>query len=362
MRNYQKDANLDNRLHKLIKFFDIKKRITIKDIAKALNLTSSTVSRALNDNSRISEKTKQAVKQTAKELGYEPNYLASALRKGKSNLVGLIIPRANSYFFSSVVKAIGDRLSIEGYNIIITQSNESYEKECQNIESLLYTQVDGIIASLANETVDLEYYNKIKANGVPLVIFDRGEDSLNVDYIGIDDYLSSFKVVEHLYNQGCRRIAHIGGYRHTRIYESRVEGYIDALTKFNLPLEESLISESNLKVEDGRAIMEELLKLPNKPDAIYAAGDFAALGALQVAKENHISIPDDIALVGFSNEPFTSLITPSITSIEQHSEMIGRLAAETFLDRINNPDKAVKLNKIVLDTELIVRESSKKLK
>lgn len=347
-------------MHKFIKIFTIKKTITIKDIAKALNLTSSTVSRALNDNPRISENTKQAVKQMAKELNYEPNYLASALRKGKSNLVGLIIPRANSYFFSSVVKAIGDRLSMEGYNIIITQSNESYEKECKNIETLLYTQVDGVIASLANETVILDHYEKIKNKGIPLVIFDRGEDNLNVDYIGIDDYLSSFKVVEHLVQQGCKRIAHIGGYKHTRIYQNRIEGYIDALKKYNLPIEDDLIFECNLKTEDGREAMHKLLSIKNRPDAVYAAGDFAALGALQVLQENDIAIPGEVAVVGFSNEPFTSLITPSITSIEQHSEDIGRLAAETFLDRVNQPEKEVKLNKIVLDSELIVRSSSNK--
>ncbi|MEC3905429.1 LacI family DNA-binding transcriptional regulator [Tamlana sp. 2201CG12-4] len=349
-------------MHKLIKFFDIKKKTTIKDIAKALNLTSSTVSRALNDNPRISNKTKEAVRLAAKELNYEPNYLASALRKGKSNLVGLIIPRANSNFFSSIVKSVGDRLSLDGYNIIITQSNESYERECENIESLLYTQVDGIIASLANDTVQLDHYEKIKSKGIPLIIFDRGEDALGVDYIGIDDYLSSFKVVEHLYDQGCRRIAHIGGYRHTRIYQNRIEGYIDALKKYNLPVEDDLIIESTLKREDGRKAMEDFLKLGHRPDAVYAAGDFATLGALQVLQEHKISVPDEVALVGFSNEPFTSLITPSISSIEQHSEAMGRIAAETFLDRINHPEKPVKLNKIVLDTELIIRQSSNRNK
>lgn len=298
----------------------------------------------------------------AKKMKYEPNYLASALRKGKSNLVGLIIPRANSYFFSTVVKAIGDRLSLEGYNIIITQSNESYEKECKNIETLLNTQVDGIIASLANETVVLDHYEKIKTKGIPLVIFDRGEDNLEVDYIGIDDYLSSFKVVEHLLKQGCKRIAHIGGSKHTRIYRHRNEGYIDALKKYNLPVEDELILENKLKIEDGRKAMEDLLKLENRPDAVYAAGDFAALGALQVLQENNISIPDEIAVVGFSNEAFTSLVTPTITSVEQHSETIGRIAAETFLDRINNPNKKVKLNKIILDSELIIRASSNRNK
>ena len=338
-----------------------KKKSTIKDIANVLGITPSAVSKALNDHPRISDKTKTAVLQVAKNLNYQPNHLASALRKGKSNLVGVIIPRANSHFFSSIIEKIEELLNEKGYNIIITQSNESYKKECQSIDALLYTQVDGIIASMANETIKLDYYEKIKAKGVPLILFDRGENDLNVDYVGIDDYLSSHMVIEHLVNQGCKRIAHIAGFSHTRIYKNRIRGYRDALEKYNLPVEESLIMESNLRLEDGRNLMKKLLEQPNRPDAVYAAGDYAALGALQILQENNIEVPKDIALVGFSNEPFTSLVTPSITTIEQHSEEIGKLSAETFLWRIENPKEKVSLNKKILQPQLIIRESSKKI-
>ncbi|MBG7631601.1 MAG: LacI family DNA-binding transcriptional regulator, partial [Bacteroidetes bacterium] len=167
-----------------------KKKTTIKDIANVLGLTPSAVSKALNDHPRISDKTKISVRQVAENLNYQPNHLASALRKGKSNLIGVIIPRNNSSFFSSVVENIEEVLSEKGYNIIIAQSYESYKKECSSIDALLYTQVDGIIASMANETTDLKYYKKIKSKGVPLVLFDRGENDLEVDYVGIDDYLS----------------------------------------------------------------------------------------------------------------------------------------------------------------------------
>lgn len=338
-----------------------KKKTTIKDIANVLGLTPSAVSKALNDHPRISDKTKIAVRQVAENLNYLPNHLASALRKGKSNLVGVIIPRNNSNFFSSVVENIEKILNKEGYNIIITQSYESYEKECNNIDSLLNTQVDGVIASMANETTDLSFYEKIKAKGIPLVLFDRGENDLNVDYVGVDDYLSSFNVVEHLYTQNCRRIAHIAGFSHTRIYKNRIKGYRDALAKFDLPIEESLIIETNLRLEEGRRIMQQLLDLPNRPDAVYAAGDFAALGALQVLLENNIKVPEEIALVGFSDEPFASYVTPAITSINQYSEQIGKLAAEAFLYRINNPLEKVGLNKIILNAELIARDSSNKI-
>jgi len=337
------------------------KKATIKDIANVLGITPSAVSKALSNHPRISDKTKAAVLQIAKNLNYQPNHLASALRKGKSNLVGVIIPKANSHFFSSIIENIEEVLNEKGYNVIIAQSNESYEKECKSIDALLYTQVDGIIASMANETIKLDYYEKIKSKGIPLILFDRGENDLNVDYVGIDDYLSSHLVIEHLVEQGCKRIAHIAGFSHTRIYKNRIRGYRDALEKFGLAVEESLIIESNLRIEDGRRIMKQLLELKNRPDAVYAAGDYAALGALQVLQENHINVPEEIALVGFTNEPFTSLVTPSITSVEQHSEQIGKVAAETLIKRLEFPDEKVSLNKLILPAELIIRLSSKKI-
>lgn len=336
-----------------------KKRTTLKDIANALNISPAAVSKAMHDDSRISDKTKKAVKRIAKELDYQPNHLASALRKGKSNLVGVIVPRTNSNFFSSVLENMESVLNKAGYNIIITQSNESFEKECKNIDTLLFTQVDGIIASMANETVDLSHYEKIKSKGIPLILFDRGENDLNVDYIGINDYDSSHMIVEHLVEKGCKRIAHIGGYRRTRIFNNRIRGYVDALEKNNLPIDASLIIESALTLEDGRREMERLLKLKNRPDAVYIASDYAALGALQILNENEVNVPKDIRLIGFGNEPFTSLVTPSISSIKQHSKDIGRLAAETFLKRVEQAELKQSLNKIILNAELIIRDSSK---
>ena len=337
-----------------------KKKTTIKDIANVLNISAAAVSKALHNDSRISEKTKKAVRQVAENLNYQPNHLASALRSGKSNLVGVIVPRTNSNFFSSVIQNIEEVLNDKGYNIIITQSNESYNKECDSIDTLLYTQVDGIIASMANETVDLSYYEKIKSKGIPLILFDRGENDLNVDYIGIDDYDSSHLIVEHLVKQGCKRIAHIGGYKRTRIFNNRIRGYEDALQKHNLPLDKELLTESGLTIEDGRAKMLQLLKLKSRPDAVYVAGDYAALGALQILKEQNIKIPEDIALVGFGNEPFTDMVTPRITSVNQHSAEIGKQAAKAFLKYVDNDNIEQSLNKIILNAELVIRDSSNK--
>ncbi|ARV14419.1 LacI family DNA-binding transcriptional regulator [Polaribacter sp. SA4-12] len=336
----------------------IKKKTTIKDIANVLNISPAAVSKALHNDTRISEKTKKAVRQVAKNLNYQRNHLASALRSGKSKLVGVIVPRTNSNFFSSVIQNLEEVLNKEGYNIIITQSNESYKKECDSIDTLLYTQVDGIIASMANQTVDLTHYEKIKSAGIPLILFDRGENDLNVDYIGIDDYNSSHIIVKHLVDQGCKRIAHIGGYKRTRIFNNRIKGYIDALEKHNLPLNDELLVESNLTIEDGREKMLQLLSLENRPDAVYVAGDYAALGALQILNEKKINIPNEIALVGFGNEPFSSMVTPSISSIEQHSDEIGKQAAYVFLEHIKKDVVKQTLTKKILDVNLLIRDSS----
>ena len=325
-----------------------------------LNISAAAVSKALHNDSRISEKTKKAVRQVAKNLNYQPNHLASALRSGKSKLVGVVVPKTNSNFFSSVIHNIEEVLNKEGYHIIITQSNESYQKECANIDTLLHTQVDGIIASMANETVKLDAFEKVKAAGIPLITFDRGENDLNVDYIGIDDYESSHVIINHLVEQGCKRIAHIGGFKRTRIFNNRIRGYVDALKKHNLPIEDDLLIESSLTQEDGREKMQQLLRLKNRPDAVYIAGDYAALGALQLCNELDIKVPDEIALVGFGNEPFTDMVTPQLTSVNQHAYEIGKIAAQRFLEFSKKEVIQQQLNKIILNAELIVRKSSKK--
>lgn len=339
-----------------------KQRTTIKDIAKTLGITPSAVSRALHDHPRISEETKIRVRETAAKLNYQPNNLASALRSGKSNLVGVVVPRNNSHFFSSVVENIEDVLYKHGYNVIITQSYESYSKECRNIDALLKTQVDGIIASMANETVNLEHYEKIKSEGIPLILFDRSEDELNADSVGINDYETSFLIVEHLKKIGCRRIAHIAGLSQKRIYKNRILGFRDAMKQNDLELREDYIIESHLHLEDGRRVMSKLLDQKGPiPDAVYVAGDHAALGALQVLKERLIKIPEDIALVGFSNEPFTASTFPSITTIDQKSKEMGKIAANLFLEAVNQTQKNRTPKKVTLDATLVLRESSNKV-
>jgi LacI family transcriptional regulator len=333
-----------------------KHKATIHDIARALNITASTVSRALNDNPRISEETKKAVLKAAKKLHYQPNHLAAALRNGKSNIIGIIVPTVDRASFSSVVRGIEEIANQAKYNVMIAQTYDNYEKEVATVNALLNARVDGIIASHGKSTKDFSHFQKIKERGIPLILFDRSNDHLKVSQVLIDDYLGAYRATEHLIQQGCSRIAHFTNTLKISIYQERLRGYKDALTANGLKFDPSLVIESNLQLEDGRNSMMQLLKHRQLPDAIFSASAFGIMGALQVCNEKGINVPGEIALVGFSNEPFTSFTEPAITSVEQHSMRIGNAAAQIFLKEVTTAHHVPQ--KIVLTPDLIIRGSS----
>ncbi len=335
-------------------------KVTIHDIANKLNVTASTVSRALNDNPRISEATKKAVQKAAKELNYQPNNIASALRNGKSHIIGIIVPTADRSFFASVVRGIEDIANKLNYKVIICQTYDNYEKEVQTIDALLSARVDGIIASIGKNTLNFSHYKRVRERNIPLILFDRTTDAVDVSQVMIDDYLGAYKVVEHLVNQGCRRIAHFTSPKNVSVFKERYRGYADALRDHDIPFEEELVVKSNLQLADGRNSMEQLLKLKTLPDAIFSASDFAAMGAMQVLKENGIKIPDEVALAGFSNDPFTSFTDPTLTTVDQCSITMGKITAEIFFEHLKSEDKKYIAQKIVLKPELIIRNSSLK--
>ncbi|MEJ7644090.1 MAG: LacI family DNA-binding transcriptional regulator [Chryseolinea sp.] len=335
-----------------------KERATIHDIAKKLNITASTVSRALNDHPRISEATKKNVQKAAEKIGYQPNNIAAALRNGKSNVLGIIVPTADRSFFSSVVRGIEEIANTARYNVMICQTYDNYEKEVATVQALLNARVDGIIASFAKETQDFSHFSKVKDRGIPLIFFDRSNDELEVSHVVIDDFLGAFKATEHLIQQGCLRIAHFTSIRKISIYKDRLRGYREALLANGLIYDESLVVESDLQLEDGRHSMHQLLKMRDMPDGIFSASAFGAVGALQVSKENEIKVPEQIAIVGFSNEIFTSFTDPTLSTIEQHSKRIGNAAAQIFLEEISDDNTKFIPQKIVLKPELIVRQSS----
>lgn len=339
-----------------------KEKTTIHDIARKLNITASTVSRALKDHPRISTETKKAVLKVAEKLNYQPNHIAAALRNGRSNTIGIIVPTIDRSFFSSVVRGIEEVANKARYNVMICQSYDNFEKEVQTINALLNAQVDGVIASFAKDTDDFSHFMKVKEKGIPLVMFDRGNNDLEVSHVVVDDYFGSYKGVEHLIQQGCTRIAHFTSFRKISIYKDRMRGYREALEAHGLSFDPDLIVESNLQLEDGRESMEKLLKLPKLPDAVFSASAFGALGAMQVLKERNIRIPEDVALVAFTNEQFCAVTEPPITAIDQHSMRMGNAAAEIFLEEINKEDVKFIPQKIVLKPELVIRQSSLKKK
>jgi LacI family transcriptional regulator len=335
-------------------------RTTIHDIAKALNTTAATVSRALNDHPSISEATKVMVRATAKQLNYQQNRMASSLRSGKTKVIGVIIPSAEISFFGSVIHGIEEIAKGRGYNVLLFQSNESYQQEVQGIQTLLQSNVDGIIASIAKETTSYAHFLEAKKRNTPLILFDRAIEDLGVSTVVIDDYKGAYMATEHLIQQGYTRIAHIAGPSHIKIFHERLRGYVDALTAHNLPVDEDLIVYGKVSIDSGRTGMNQLLALPQIPDAVFAVEDFTALGALQVIKETDYNQPGQIGLVGFANEAFSAYITPSLTTVDQQTTLMGKEAAHLLLTAITEANPTDLLpKKIVLEPRLVIRDSSK---
>ena len=332
------------------------KKATIHDIARKLNTTASTVSRALNNNPRISAATREAVLKAATELNYRPNSIASALRQGRSQIIGILVPTANRTFFASVIRGIEEIANQSGYNVMIAQSYDSREKETQALDALIAARVDCIIASTAKSTKDFRHFKYVQERGIPLVLFDRSNTEVESNQVVINDYQGAFKATEHLIQQGYKRIAHLSSIYEVSIYKDRLLGYTEALKKHSLAVNEHLIIKSDLQLEDGRKSMKKLLKLSSPPDAVFSASDYGAVGAFQVAKENGLSIPKDMGIAGFSNEPFTSFTEPGITTVEQHSIKMGHQAATLFFDGLNSETPEIK--KIVLEPDLVIREST----
>ncbi|MEX2591756.1 MAG: LacI family DNA-binding transcriptional regulator [Anditalea sp.] len=334
------------------------KKATVHDIALKLGITASTVSRALNDHPRISATTKKLVLKTAKEVFYQPNNIAAALRMGKSRLVGVIVPTANRNFFSSVVRGIEEIADSLGYKVILCQSYESYEKEVLTINALLNARVDGIIVSIGKNTAKFDHFKTIIDKGIPLVLFDRITDQLEVNQVVIDDYMAAYKSVEHLLQQGYKRIAHFTSPKKINIYKERLRGYTDALKENGILFDQELIIESNMQLEDGQQSAKKMLENGLDFDAIFSASDYAAMGALQILKERNLVVPQEVGIVGFGNEPFTSFTDPTLTTVDQMSIPMGHVTAELFFELLKADPRKIIPQKAVLKPELIIRASS----
>ncbi|RTQ49689.1 LacI family transcriptional regulator [Hymenobacter gummosus] len=339
-------------------------RVSLTELAKRLNLSPSTVSRALADHNEVSEATKQRVRQLARELNYQPNQLAAALRRGRSGTLGVLVPHITGHFFPQVVHGIATEASRAGFTVMICQSNEDAQQERRNIELLRHNQVEGILVSLANTTQDISHFEELRQQGVPLVFFDRVVEDFrgtNVSAVVLDDYQGAYQVVAHLVAQGCRRIAHFSGPLHLSIHKNRHQGYRDALLAHNLPVDEDLIVFCPQTQAGGAEAMQQLLRtLPAPPDAVFASNDLAAVGAMRVAKQAGLRVPEDLAVAGFSNETFTTLTEPNLTTVDQGCETMGISAVRLLVQMLHTTAEQRKPQprNVVLKPQLLVRESS----
>lgn len=339
----------------------MKKAATIKDIAKELGVSVSTVSRALQDKPEISDETKQLVRETAAKLQYRPNTMAVALKTRKTYSIGVVVPQIVSFFYATVVQGIEQVANELGYQVFVSSSNEDMIKEMQNVYGFLDHRVDGMIVSLSKATDEFVHIHRIEGDNVPLVLFDRTSKEINVPKVVANDADAAYMAVSHLIENGAKRVALITGPEHMLIGRNRFRGYRAALTNHGLPIDNSLIVRCNLTVDNAKQATSELLNLKNPPDAIFGINDDVAIGALYAIKEKGLSIPDDVAVVGFSNSRRSSYMEPALSTLDQNPLKIGILAAKLLFDQIEGKPVA-EGKEIIVPATLIVRASSDKSK
>ncbi|MBF9254091.1 LacI family DNA-binding transcriptional regulator [Pontibacter sp. 172403-2] len=332
---------------------------TIKDIATEMGVSVSTVSRALSDHPHISEETKGRVRELAEKYDYRHNALAASLRNSRSNTIGLILPRLSQYFPSTVATAIQNKLHEYGYNLMICQSNDSPALEKELVNVLYASRVEGLIVSSTLYTSDFSHFDIFAKSKIPLVFYDRFPKNYEAHKVQGDDYTGGYQNTLHLLQQGCRRIAHISGPLTCNIYEDRYNGYLDALKKYEVPLNEGIVFFHELTRENALKTCEVIFSGSSLPDAIFACNDTTAIAVLEYARKHHIRIPQDVMLTGYSNDPRSEITEPAVTSVEQFPYEVGDQAATLMMNllrhKIKQEDNYVS---ITTPVELIRRASS----
>jgi LacI family transcriptional regulator len=296
------------------------------------------------------------VRKAAEVIGYRPNTLASNLRNKKSNTIGIVVPLINRYFFASVISGVEDVAFKAGYNVVISQSNDLYNKEIAIVQSMFSNRVDGLIISIAMNTVSFDHLKMFRKKNIPILFFDRAIPEIDTNKIVVDDFAGGFKVTQHLIDQGYKRIGHMAGPQNLVTYSDRKSGYIAALEQNGIAFDESLVVVNTLTGDEGVSAVKQMMLLSNPPDAIFCGNDTTALSAMIYLRDRGVRIPEDVGIVGFSNEPFSRVVSPSISTIAQPGFQMGQKAAEMILSQIENKEKTFQT--LVLPTELIVRESS----
>lgn len=333
------------------------KQATIKNIAKELKLSASTVSRALNNHPDIHKETKRLVNSLAKELGYRPNILARNLKSSKSNQIGVIVPEIRHDFFANALSGIEEVAYQKGYTVILAQSNEDTNREEINLNSMYLHRVAGIIVSISQTTTSSGHFKRLIDKGVKMVFFDRVCNDLNASTVHIDDKQSSYDVVKYLVNKGYKKIVHFAGPQNLEICKNRKLGYEKALADCGVEFNPVVI-EGGMHETNGYNHVDTMLKMGIDNCAIFAVNDPVAVGALKRLKELGIQIPKQIGIVGFSNNPITEMISPQLTTVEQPAFEMGKRAAEILINEIEDENSEIIHSDIKLETNLIVRESA----
>jgi DNA-binding LacI/PurR family transcriptional regulator len=333
-------------------------QITIKDIAKELNLSLSTVSRALRGHPDVNAETKKKILELAEKLNYEKNPLALSLRNQKTNSIGVIIPEIANPFFSTIISGIQHVAYEAGFNVMICLSDENIEREISNLKHLLRYRVDGLIAAVSIETDHFEHFEQALSKNVPMVFIDRAWNHPQVSKVLVDDYEGAFTITQHLLEMGYRNIAHIAGPKGLQVTQNRCQGYLDALKSWDLSADNQLIMYGGFTQEYGAEACKRLLDLPQKPDAIFCVNDRTAIGAMLVLKEKFIKIPEEMAIAGFTNAPVSTIIEPNLTTMAQPAFEMGQIATEMMIKYLQTDQYSPETR--ILKTQLIIRNSTKK--
>ncbi len=331
-------------------------QVTIKDIAKILHISPSTVSRALKDHPDINPQTKKNVQELAKKLNYKPNQVALNLLQKESKIIGVIVPEIIHYFFSTVISGIEKIANEQGYHIIITQSNESYHKEVENVQALMSSNIDGFIITMAKTTMNFDHFKNIETIGVPMVFVDRSCDEVISDKVLVDDFDGAYKATKHLIENGCKNIVHLAGPQNLEIGIQRKEGFLAALKDSNIELHDFNIQICDTH-DHALKLIPELLSKRNNIDGIFAVNDLTAIGAMKAVKAMNKKVPDDVAISGFTNSFISYIADPELTTVDQKGFEMGQHAARMLLKRIKSDENYGPVTTI-LNTELIIRKSS----
>jgi LacI family transcriptional regulator len=335
--------------------------ITIKDIAKALGLSTSTVSRALRGGYEISAETKRIVLEYAEKIKYHPNPIALSLKERRSHSIGVVVSEVANIYFSQAINGIESIAYNSGYHVIITQSHESFDREVVNVQHLASRSVDGLLVSLSSETKDLSHIQYLHDKGLPIVFFDRVAESIETHKVIANNYKGAFEATEHLVKNGFRNIAHLTNSLNLSITRERLEGYKDALAQYNVPFREEYIrycEHGGMIAHEIETAVNELLALPDKPEAIFIGSDRLSIGCLVTLKQLGIKVPTDIAIAGFTNSDVADLFNPALTVVRQPAFKIGQVATDMLIKLIESKYPVTEFETRTFDTELIVRKSS----